>query len=287
MDSVAFSALWERAVASGTLRQQSSRYWAWDIASGCERPYTVMVEGGGDPRFANHRPIGLTWMDIDVPCRRCRQCLRARARQWAQRARAEMAWSTRTWFVTLTMRPDARHLMLSRARARYAVPDFDTRSPEQQFAHVWAQFSAEITLWMKRVRKNSGAKLRMMCVCEAHADGFPHAHLLVHEHRSGGVTSERHLRTSWRWGFAQAKLAEVRHANYLAKYLAKANLARVRASVSYGIGADCPAMQSPDDPQRLAVGLNTGGEVEIPSTSATESADEQRDRRLSKGRAVF
>lgn len=145
--------------------------------------------------------------------------------------------------------------MLARARARWKAPDFDTRNEQQQFAGVWAQFSAEITLWMKRVRKNSGAALRTMCVAEAHRDGFPHAHLLMHERLGGGFTAERQLRTAWRWGFAQAKLAESRHANYIAKYLTKSALARVRASISYGSGVNPATVGSQDDLQRAKEAL--------------------------------
>ena len=244
-DSVALLAMLERAQASGGLVQEGPRRFRWDITTGCLDSYSIEWEAGGEPALFGLRRVPVTWVVIDCPCRRCAPCLRARAREWKARMRAEMAWASRSWMVTLTMRPDARHLMLSRARARYVAPDFDTRSLDEQARMLWAEFSLEITLYLKRVRKQSGAQLRMCVVAEQHADGFPHAHLILHERLGGGLATERILRRQWKWGFARASLTDVKAADYVAKYLTKTILARVRASVGYGAGFSGPAQRGP------------------------------------------
>ena len=69
-------------------------------------------------------------------------------------------------------------------------------------------------------------------VVEAHKSGLPHVHLLVHDK---GDTTYRRLTDTWPLGFAHAKLVEGTAASrYVAKYLAKSALARVRASQGYG-----------------------------------------------------
>jgi hypothetical protein len=93
----------------------------------------------------------------------------------------------------------------------------------------------EITKFLKRLRKESGARLRYMCVAEEHADGDPHWHVLLHE--VSGDVRKRSIQAQWKLGFSAAKLVDTssgRAAAYPCKYLSKSIAARVRASIRYG-----------------------------------------------------
>jgi hypothetical protein len=108
------------------------------------------------------------------------------------------------------------------------------------FRAVAAVVAPEITRTLKRIRTNSGARIRYLLVCEAHEgggphDGMPHWHILIHEHE--GKVTKRKLEASWRYGFSHFRLVDrqaTRTAWYVCKYLSKSALARVRASQSYG-----------------------------------------------------
>lgn len=148
----------------------------------------------------------------------------------------------RTWFVTLTLRPEAHFKMASQARLRLAAQgdDFDRLDEAKQFAERHTEISREITLWLKRIRKESGVQLRYFLVAEAHKSGLPHYHAMVHEPEAGREVRARTLSRQWTLGFSQCKLVaegqEKRTASYVAKYLSKDAISRVRASQGYGHG---------------------------------------------------
>lgn len=182
---------------------------------------------------------------MQTRCRSCDNCLKARSATWRLRAMSEYkaaeAVGARTWFVTLTIEPARRQQILDRARWELARQgfDFDALLPKEQFAEKHRQFSKEITRYIKRVRKNSGALLRFVCVTEAHADGEPHYHLLIHECDVSAPLRKRILEDAWQYGFSKNKLArDARAAYYVTKYLTKSSLARVRASLDYGQGSN-------------------------------------------------
>jgi hypothetical protein len=176
------------------------------------------------------------WVDIEVRCRKCPQCLRARSYEWTQRAKLEYVQSQRTWFGTMTLTPHEHNQAVNRCRqllARQGV-DYDCLPPGEQFGHHVAAVTREVTLWLKRIRKESGAKLRYILVAEAHKSGFPHFHCLVHE-QSGSTVTHRQLSSQWKLGFTNFKLVHSPvAASYVCKYLSKSAQARVRASVRYG-----------------------------------------------------
>lgn len=248
------TALWDGAV------QTSPTSWAWDLAKGCEDPFTFLLEGrphewlGRDEwgdgvalgRFgANARPMTAVdapsgaplYVDMRTRCRKCSWCLRQRASMWSLRARAEIHASSRTWFGTLTLRPEEhfRSVCVAEARAIARGTRWAELSPAEQFQARHAVISEEITKWLKRCRKDSEARLRYCLVAEAHKSGLPHYHVLVHERWLGGQISERQLRRQWKLGHSKFNLTDgAKAAWYVAKYLAKASQARVRASVRYG-----------------------------------------------------
>lgn len=156
---------------------------------------------------------------------------------WAARAILETRRSARTWFGTLTIAPQVhfRHLNAARARARSRALVWEELSTAEQFAALQAQSGREVTLMLKRLRKATGAPFVYLCVAEAHESGLPHYHLLVHERAHEMPIRKSQLDAEWRIGFCKWRLVnELREATYLCKYLGKATMARVRASVAYG-----------------------------------------------------
>lgn len=219
----------------------SHRWWA---AGDCTAPVHREITGRpeGQPKWHEWEPgkRGTLILDLQVRCRQCESCLRARARHWALRAKSEIDAVARTWFGTLTLRPDRQNYYLNLARASYARSgdDLDRQPEEVIFRERAAAIGLEVTRYLKRVRKNSGARLRYVLVFEAHKSGDPHLHMLVHE--VGGVVTYRHLSDAWTEGFTKWKLADTGASRYVTKYLSKSMLARVRASVRYGESASVP-----------------------------------------------
>lgn len=224
----------------------------WNVAGRCLRPVyrehvgsaamrkpgsVVKVHQRG-PAIYDRGPSHV--LEMDVRCRQCVECLKARARHWKLRAQAEIkATEGRTWFGTLTLRPDAHFKAVSRARLRLAAQgiDFDRLDAKEQFSERVREIGPEITLWLKRVRKESGALLRYILVVEAHKSGLPHFHCLIHEVLPEGPVGERTLRKQWTGGFSMFKLVAQginTAANYVTKYLTKSAISRVRASKGYG-----------------------------------------------------
>lgn len=126
---------------------------------------------------------------------------------------------------------------LNRARqemARHGI-DYDALSEEEQFRERVRAISPEITKFIKRVRKNSGAPLRYLWVAERHKSGAPHFHMLVHEVDEASPVRYDVLTSAWWFGFTRFKLIEdTKAAGYVSKYLSKDACARVRASLHYG-----------------------------------------------------
>ena len=226
---------------------------AWDLnfAGNCLNPVLVHRDG---VRLHKHekahifgpgkeRPV---MTEILCPCRQCENCLRRRAAHWRLRAIAEYTKSGRTWFGTLTLSPDAHFIMKMRAsgiRAKHGPQkgqltetiDFDGLAPADQFRARHAEISKEITLYVKRLRKESEASLRLLCVAEAHKSGLPHYHMLVHEAKDGPAIKHATLSGQWQLGYSNWKLVtDAKSASYVCKYLGKSMDARVRASLDYG-----------------------------------------------------
>lgn len=220
-------ALVDKAVASGASLRPGAVLWT--VSGPCREPFRV-TWGTRDPTLR-------VWVDIDTPCRKCLPCLRRRSWHWQQRAILESALAHRTWMGTLTMKPERRSLVIAAAHQAAAArgEDFNAYDDATRFRALAASAGPHVTKWFKRVRERTSTSLRHVTVTEAHADGFPHWHCLVHE-RSTPVR-KRELSGAWQHlGFSQWKLtdADPGAAAYVAKYLTKAHGGRVRASLGYG-----------------------------------------------------
>lgn len=224
----------KRAIPYGGA-QKSSYLMEWNAAGKCQSPVTVSLSGRPymDVQIGSELHTGI---DIEVRCRKCEACLKARAALWRDRAIAETNQSSRTWFGTLTLSPEQHMRCLSIARQIEALQgcDFDAFDHEEQFQLRVAVIGKEITKFLKRVRKESGCEIRYILVAEAHKSGDPHFHMLIHEPHIDQPVRKSVLKRHWTMGFSQWKLADVQAAYYVCKYLVKCSMARVRASLHYG-----------------------------------------------------
>lgn len=233
-----------RSAGKGAERKSLS-VLEWDISGRCTQPYVLELAGRPDPGLGGRHVVvrpgerHTLYADLTVPCRACAACLRARRRLWTQRAIVETRSSARTWFVTLTLSPDAHVLMRYRAlqRLRRASVNIDVLTEDEQQAEVHNEIGAEITKYIKRVRKNSAAPMRYLCAAEKHKSGLPHYHLLIHEQFNDKPIRWKTLAQAWRLGFGTWKLVDDSlSVAYVCKYLSKSTRARVRASCRYGGG---------------------------------------------------
>lgn len=158
---------------------------------------------------------------------------------WTERAKIEIASSSRSWFGTLTIKPDLqlRAKMAARVRCAKSGVDFDTLGFGDQFAALHRETGVHVRDWLKRVRKEARTRFRYMVAAEYHKTGDPHYHFLLHELVGEDIVRKETMRSQWMpIGFSRFKLVEdgPAAARYVSKYLSKTNAARVRASRWYG-----------------------------------------------------
>lgn len=214
----------------------------WDCFGNCTNPYLTTYYGRPEPnagRDFHYTPGGThtLYVDIYTRCRKCDNCLQQRAVKWRMAAKAEIGASARTWFGTLTLRPEeqARAMFLARQLLHSRKVAYSELDASEQFKARCRPIMSEVTKWLKRVRKNSGAYLRYLLVVEKHKSGDPHLHLLVHEKRLDQPVTHKCLTSAWRMGFTKFNLVTSDEAAfYVSKYLSKSLCARVRASQRYG-----------------------------------------------------
>lgn len=187
-------------------------------------------------------------VDVAVRCRKCPNCLRARAGLWRIRASREIEAASRTWFGTLTLNPDAHFRCVAKAAQALAAQglSWDRLDPDDAFKERCKPLTHECQLWVKRLRKRAEG-LRYCLVVERHKSGLPHVHVLVHETRE--AIRHRQLSDAWSWGFVKFNLVRDEEgpqaARYVAKYLSKSAATRVKASLRYGAEDRAPRLQRP------------------------------------------
>lgn len=186
-----------------------------------------------DGRFSAHA----LWITITVRCRRCAECLKQRAAKWRTAAMTELERSSRSWFCTFTLNPHEQFMLTCKsaiAEQKRSV-DFHTLEGPDAFRSRVRTFGPDIGRFFKRVRKNSGAKIRYLWVAEAHKTGLPHFHALLHECDPARPLRKAVIKDAWGYGFSDVKLVnDQAPAWYVCKYLTKYASARVRASLHYG-----------------------------------------------------
>lgn len=255
IDWTKFSSLVARALADGADVDLPTIYW--DCSGGCERPYIADIrfqpphsagmfqwsenlrkyrKNPGDVDFdENLNPVQpppwwgfkhpvvdngeMRFLQIATQCRKCETCRRNKSMHWTIRAQIEIARAPRTWFCTFTINPQSRFMFSLRAKSR-------------DYHKSYGEISKEFTKMFKRLRRK-GHKFRYLMVAEAHKDGYPHIHMLIHE--VDHAIPKRVIQGEWPFGFSNVKLvADRAAAKYVTKYLAKDMRSRVRASQHYG-----------------------------------------------------
>lgn len=211
----------------------------WNIAGNCTDPVYLDLHAQPPSESGTIKVDRTTRTPLRVElwtrCRKCDACLAVRRRLWTVKATTECRQSIRTWFGTLTIAPEHQHAAYATACREYASSgDFDGLDYKAQFARRVSVLNREVTRYVKRVRKQSKALLRILFVAEHHKSGLPHFHALIHEHDLHGVTEEI-LRHQWKLGFTKWRLIEGAHeAAYVCKYASKSGASRIRASLHYG-----------------------------------------------------
>lgn len=211
----------------------------WDCSLGCLNPFTLYHKGYPDkdrPRERPGRSDPTVIIEQLLPCRKCETCLRNRRVYWAACAKTEVGCARRTWFGTLTLKPQERFIDITKVRIRH--PKLEEENPREFQRKVHLEHGKSLTKWLKRVRKNSNSKLRYLLVAEWHSqnDIGWHYHCLLHEQFDGQPLLHRHL-DNWGRGFVKFNLIEdgqSKEVNYVCKYLAKDMDVPVRASIRYG-----------------------------------------------------
>lgn len=242
----------------------------------CSNP--VELQAIGLPSIREGK--GALPLTVEARCRKCPECLSHRRQLWTARAVDEIAAARRTWFGTFTVSPDNRFRLRVRAErkklraGREALSSLDA---SEQFAIMAAELLNEAQLWLKRVRSQSGEKLRYLLVAEAHKSGDPHLHILVHE--PAGPITKRMLEDQWRLGFSHWRLVGTSPgaATYVCKYLAKDATVKVRASQRYGLKTYVQAVTERVDEMRAAIiGMQAERSDNAPQTMSGECGFSQR-----------
>ena len=227
------------ALVAGRAVQDPAGVWHVAYHGDCKDPRRIFNHSVGPDAF----------LRMQVRCRKCPTCLRARTNYWGfaamNQTRLAEAAGRRTWFGTLTMGPASRALMLQRAldRARDnpsgPQPDWDNPLCETRFAALRDEWKREVQLYWKRLRK-AGHVFKYFLVFEPHQSGEPHAHFLLHEQE--GKITKRDLQGQWPHGFTNVSIvggrsrraaAPEKAAWYVAKYLSKSYQSRQLASQGY------------------------------------------------------
>ena len=158
----------------------------WNISADCQSPARLELDGRTAFRKGNlyrdDRGPTLSLV-INARCRKCQRCLEHRRRLWAARAAHETIFAQRSWFGTITLNPHHRMMMQYRAMQRldHGGTVWEHLTPAERLEEVSIEIARELTNWLKRVRKESGARLRYILVQELHKDGTPHYHCILHE----------------------------------------------------------------------------------------------------------
>lgn len=246
MDVESIQRLFADAMHSETFTRHGSRSGTWDISGTCDKPVPVTKHSRASGLAKSLRKGAVMPPGIELvlltPCRQCASCLRYIGNFWRGRAQSEIEAARRTWMVTFTCRPDF-HVWMDHACAT-RERNFWGQPPDKIFAARAKVFGQEVTKYLKRLRKESGAKIRYLLIAETHDGpdtsdflrGRPHYHMLLHEAET--PVSKRLIQGQWHHGNTGCKLADSGASWYVSKYITKAKQARVRASVRYGLIRD-------------------------------------------------
>lgn len=135
---------------------------------------------------------------VPVPCGKCPECLRRRVASWSHRLEKESLLWTQHYFLTLTYAPE--HLPVS-------ANGFMTLRPQ------------DVTLFLKRIRKLSSARLRYYYCGEYGTHGKrPHYHMILF---SDDRLTPTHIIEQWKYGAVHFGKVEAGSIRYTVQYYDK------------------------------------------------------------------
>lgn len=266
----------EKAVQAAFLQEGYFRHSATlhsrNLAGDCAKPIAisrsarsdttlvsgVYIAGSGDP--------GPLEMVDFVRCRSCERCEAYKMRKWWSRMMREADGClaiespskrggrpvrNRIRLLTLTVRPSDRLLFTQRAFAKSEEKGevWASLTRQEQYLRVEQEFAPSLEKFLQKLSRTVHRSCRMfryVLVPEAHADGFPHWHLLLYELRTGvAQITNAAVEKSWPHGFVYSETVKDRDTGqktavtglfavrYVAKYIGKAG-GRVRPSQNFG-----------------------------------------------------
>lgn len=179
----------------GTLLRH--RYVRLTLGMDCEQPYVHTLFSRYSAKHGKR--VQPFTVEVEARCRKCFSCKRRRSMYWTARALSEWQRWPRTVFGTVTMSPEEHAMLDAKATLRLAKGrvGFADLSPRELFAERAKEFGAEVTKYLKRLRKGDPShdrpKLRYLLVAEVHDSDEtavemrhrPHFHLLIHELEPG------------------------------------------------------------------------------------------------------
>lgn len=259
-------ALGGNAIASGATRI-SPFTSVWDLSNSCHEPVHVTVWARPNCRDRHMQmdkgtfPVEVT---LNVRCRKCAACRKARGALWAFRAHKEICGADRSWFVTLTVRDNQTSFHDKRMNMQKAIYIAQSKMigtelldlpNEEILLALHNVIQPEVTKYLKRVRERVRATygapivLRYLLVMEPHQERgthLPHYHMLIHSYDVGRPLLKEHLHNgekftepNWKIGFWHGRIIDDDRkklaAWYISKYLNKYAASRVRASLAYGL----------------------------------------------------
>lgn len=164
------------------------------LAGNCTAPYVAELHSR---HSATHgKRVKPLTVEVIARCRKCTMCKKHRSDFWTARALEEYRTAYRSWFGTITLRPEAhfRFDTLAQVRLAKAGTDFWAGLTDQErFDERVKEIGVEITKWLKRLRGDRKAarqpSFRYLLIAEAHESertsleirGRPHFHVLFHE----------------------------------------------------------------------------------------------------------
>lgn len=244
-----------RAYMAGKAVLHEPGYATADYSGRCERPIVIDRIGVGHDLLsrpihgAEAAPVGFerekahTLSNL-VRCRRCEACLKERRWMWTERAAKEWREATRTWLVTLTLRPGEHYKLATTTRKRLEAQgeDFDKIDPRRRLEESMVEYRDIMRRYVNRLRKGlveKGwplVKFRYLWVPEPHKSGQIHFHMLLHETRDDMRIPKKRIEEMWGLGFVAAKeIKSEQGARYATKYLGKHHFeGRLAVSKFYG-----------------------------------------------------
>jgi len=327
----------------GTFAQH---HFKWEISGDCSNPVYREMYGRpfrdrpqaahNEARYAIN-PNTPKWLEVFARCRKCQNCMEQRARLWRGRILGELRLAEqeirRTWFVTLTASPAMRWKYRMRATLKFneggkaplangGCADFEHLSQTERFGLIHSEISADLTLWLKRIRHLPVSKWRavrryrkqrfreshsaaetmryirewevenpcprparfsFVIVTEAHKKREVFPHYHVLITEHEGRLSEEDLRTQWRSRIGFAEAKLMRGPPEGALYLCKYLTKDSRARVRASIGYG-QHNDATETPVRSSA-TDTGGEREnrIAPLKTTNGLSEETAHPETKG----